>query len=169
MPEKWLLANNESNLSCSTNAARRSEELPALCAANHPGTAYVPSTPSGGVLPFHASSGVTHYYGIGAYLRSPDELRKTNVKFTPECLGFANVPDPATVDLITGGALPVTHSPQWKSRIPRDTGAGWDFEDVRDHYLREFYGVDPVQLRSWNMPRYLQLSRLVSGEMMCKP
>ncbi|MES2788091.1 MAG: glycoside hydrolase family 2 protein [Planctomycetota bacterium] len=142
------------------------EDLPALCAANHPGTAYVPSTPSGGGLPFHTSSGVTHYYGVGAYLRSPGELRQADVKFTPECLGFANIPDPQTVDQITGGALPVIHDPKWKSRVPRDTGAGWDFEDVRDHYLRELYGVDPVQLRSWNMTRYLELSRTVPGEMM---
>lgn len=143
-------------------------QLPSLCAAYNGGTVYLPSTPSGGVLPFHASSGVTHYYGVGAYLRSPSELRQADVKFTPECLGFANVPDSQTVDLVTGGALPVTHSPQWKRRVPRDTGAGWDFEDVRDHYLREVYGVDPVQLRSWDMPRYLQLSRTVSGEMMSR-
>ncbi len=144
------------------------EDLPKLCAANHPGTAYVPSTPSGGVLPFHASSGVTHYYGVGAYLRSPAELRQADVKFTPECLGFANIPDPQTIDQITGGALPVIHDPKWKRRVPRDTGAGWDFEDVRDHYLREIYGVDPVQLRSWNMPHYLELSRTVPGEMMLR-
>ena len=67
-----------------------------------------------------------------------------------------------------GGAVPVMHDPRWKSRIPRDTGAGWDFEDVRDHYLRELYGVDPIQLRSWDMSRYLQLSRLVPGEMMTR-
>ncbi len=144
------------------------EDLPALCAEHHPGTAYVPSTPSGGVLPFHASSGVTHYYGVGAYLRSPAELRQADVKFTPECLGFANIPVAQTVDHITGGALPVIHDPKWKRRVPRDTGAGWDFEDVRDHYLREIYGIDPVQLRSFDMPRYVELSRTVPGEMMAR-
>ncbi|HEY5312758.1 MAG TPA: glycoside hydrolase family 2 protein [Pirellulales bacterium] len=144
------------------------EWLPQLCAAQHPGTAYVPSTPSGGVLPFHASSGLTHYYGVGAYLRSPAELRQADVKFTPECLGFANVPDPHMIYEITGDAQPAIHDPKWKRRVPRDTGAGWDFEDVRDHYLREIYGLDPVQLRSWDMSRYLQLSRQVSGEMMAR-
>jgi beta-mannosidase len=114
----------------------------------------------------HANRGLTHFYGIGAYLRSPAELRQTDVRFTPETLGFANVPDPQTVYEATGGALPAIHDPKWKRRVPRDTGAGWDFEDVRDHYLRERYGVDPVQLRSFDMPRYLQLSRLASGEMM---
>jgi beta-mannosidase len=144
------------------------ERLLALCAEHHPGTAYVPSTPSGGVLPFHVAEGVTHYYGVGAYLRSPRELRQADVKFTPECLGFANVPEPATIDEITGGALPAIHHPKWKERTPRDTGAGWDFEDVRDHYLKTFFGVNPAELRSFDMPRYLQLSRVVTGELMAQ-
>ena len=144
------------------------QRLPALCAELHPGTAYIPSTPSGGVLPFHTSTGITHYYGIGAYLRSPLELRKANVKFTSECLGFANIPEPETVDDLMQGARPVMHHPQWKQRVPRDTGAGWDFEDVRDFYLKHLYDVDPVELRSFDTPRYLQLSRVASGEMMAQ-
>jgi beta-mannosidase len=144
------------------------ERLPGLCAELHPGTGYVASTPEGGVLPFHASSGICHYYGVGAYLRSPLELRQADVKFTPECLGFSNIPEPETVHQITDGALPVAHHPKWKQRVPRDTGAGWDFEDVRDHYLQLVYGVDPVPLRSSEMSRYLELSRTVSGEMMAR-
>ncbi|MCB1207976.1 MAG: glycoside hydrolase family 2 protein [Verrucomicrobiales bacterium] len=144
------------------------ERLPAICAEHHPGTAYVPSSPSGGVLPFHAASGITHYYGIGAYLRPMRELRQADVKFTTECLGFANIPEPEVIDEIMGGSLPVTHHPRWKQRVPRDTGAGWDFEDVRDHYLEEVFGADPVTLRCFDMPRYLELSRVVSGEMMAR-
>jgi beta-mannosidase len=144
------------------------EQLPELCSLHHPGTAYVPSSPSGGVLPFHTRTGVTHYYGIGAYLRSMRELRQADVKFTSECLGFANIPEPETIDEIMGGLMPVMHHPRWKQRVPRDTGAGWDFEDVRDHYLRELFNVDPVTLRSFDMPRYLELSRVASGEMMAR-
>ncbi len=142
--------------------------LPALCEQHHPTTAYVPSSPSGGVLPFQANAGVSHYYGIGAYLRSPAELRQTNVRFASECLGFANVPEPELVDAIMGGALPVTHHPRWKQRIPRDTGSAYDFEDVRDHYLQHLYDVAPVPLRSTDMQRYWQLSRVASGEMMAQ-
>ena len=144
------------------------ERLPELCGEHHPGTVYVPSTPSGGVLPFHVGTGVTHYYGVGAYLRSPRELRQADVKFTPECLAFANMPDEATVNDVMAGAAPAMHHPEWKRRVPRDTGAGWDFEDVRDHYLKHVFGVDPVQLRCFNVPRYLQLSRVVTGEMMAQ-
>ncbi len=144
------------------------EQLPALCSQHHPGTVYVPSSPSGGVLPFHTSTGVTHYYGIGAYLRSLRELRQADVKFTSECLGFANIPEPETIEEIMGGLMPVMHHPRWKQRVPRDTGAGWDFEDVRDHYLRELFNVDPVSLRCFDMPRYLELSRVTSGEMMAR-
>ena len=144
------------------------EQLPVLCGEIHPGTAYVPSTPTGGVLPFHTSTGVTHYYGIGAYLRSPLELRQANVKFTPECLGFSNIPEMDAIDQIMGGMHPVAHHPKWKQRVPRDTGAGWDFEDVRDFYLRHLYDLDPVTLRSFNMPRYLQLGRVATGEMMAQ-
>ncbi len=144
------------------------DRLPGLCSQHHPGAAYVPSTPSGGVLPFQAREGICHYYGIGAYRRPLAELRSADVKFTPECLGFANVPEPEVVHEIMGGALPVTHHPRWKQRVPRDTGAGWDFEDIRDHYLRELFGIDPVELRSFDMNRYLQLSRVVSGEMMSR-
>ncbi|MFO1023188.1 MAG: hypothetical protein U0903_21240 [Planctomycetales bacterium] len=142
--------------------------LPALCAEHHPGTPYLPSTPCGGVLPFHTHTGVTHYYGIGAYLRSPAELRRDDVKFTAEALGFSNLPDDETANLVLQGRRPVLHDPEWKRRVPRDTGAGWDFEDVRDHYLQELYGVDPAKLRSWDMAKYLQLSRLVPGEMMTR-
>jgi beta-mannosidase len=70
--------------------------LPALCAEYSPEVPYVPSSPSGGALPFHVREGVSHYYGVGAYLRSPQELRRDDVKFTPECLAldplFGKVP-----------------------------------------------------------------------------
>jgi beta-mannosidase len=142
--------------------------LPELCAEYCPGSVYVPSSPSGGELPFHLRQGVSHYYGIGAYLRAPRDLRQDDVRFSSECLGFANLPEPETANTVVEGGPLMLHDPRWKRRTPRDTGPGWDFEDVRDFYLRHLFGVDPVHLRSFDMPRYLQLSTVVPGEMMTR-
>ncbi|MBI1423650.1 MAG: glycoside hydrolase family 2 protein [Gammaproteobacteria bacterium] len=142
------------------------EMIPALCDKWHPHIPYVPSTPTGGTLPFHVGTGITHYYGVGAYLRPVTEVRRANVRFTPECLGFSNVPEDDILNDLFEGQSPVCHHPLWKSRVPRDSGTGWDFEDVRDHYLKTLFNQDPVALRSFDMPRYLALSRITSGEMM---
>ncbi|HXT14047.1 MAG TPA: hypothetical protein VN706_00360 [Gemmatimonadaceae bacterium] len=144
------------------------EVLPSLCNELHPGVPYVPSTPSGGTLPFHTRSGLTHYYGIGAYLRPFADVRGADVKFTPECLGFANVPEPEVVDTIMRGDPPAIHDPRWKKRTPRDTGAGWDFEDVRDHCMRALFGADVERLRYCDTRRYLDLARVATGEAMSR-
>jgi len=136
--------------------------LAEACALQAPGVPYVPNSPTGGPLPFSTRTGVTHYWGVGAYRRDLSDVRRAAVRFTSECLGFSNVP--------SAGATPRVppHHPDWKAGVPRDAGAGWDFEDVRDHYLRALFGVDPVALRSADLPRYLACSRVVTGELMLR-
>jgi beta-mannosidase len=144
------------------------ELLPARCAAGAPGVPYWPASPGGGALPFHVNAGVAHYYGVGAYLRPLDDARRSGVRFTSECLGFSNVPEPRAVEaLLPNGEAPY-HHPRWKARVPRDHGTGWDFEDVRDHYLAELFAVDPMRLRYADKDRYLALSRVVTGEVMAR-
>jgi len=136
------------------------EELPGLVSALCSGVPYVPSAPSGGDMPFRTGRGVANYFGVGAYLRPLEDARRAEVKFASECLAFANVPEPEMMDRIAPAV--------WKRGIPRDSGTGWDFEDVRDHYLKLLYGIDPMTLRYTDPAHYWELSRLVSGEVMAE-
>jgi beta-mannosidase len=144
------------------------ETLPRLIEEAHAGTAYFPSSPWGGPLPFHVSEGIAHYYGVGAYRRPLSDAKHARVKFATECLGISNVPEQAAMALVMDGMMPPPHHPRWKARVPRDSGSGYDFEDIRDHYLKELFGDDAVGLRAQDVSRYYALSRVVSGEVMAQ-
>ena len=116
--------------------------------AEHAGTVpYWPSSPSGGALPFHVNAGDGHYFGYGPYLRPASDVRASAVRFASETLVSSNVPEPSFVDRMSCGAAGAGHHPDWKRGVPRDNGSGWDFEDVRDHYVKEIFNVDPVAVR----------------------
>jgi beta-mannosidase len=128
-----------------------------------PDTPYIAHTPFGGALPFEPARGVCHYYGVSAYMRPVEDARTSNVRFAAECLGFANVPD-GPVEFEKDRAAII--QPCWGERYERDVGATWFFEDVRNHYLRELYGVDPEVVCKEDRERYLDLSRAINAELM---
>jgi beta-mannosidase len=144
------------------------ELLPAAIERSGVDAIYVPSAPCGGERPFRPDRGVANYYGVGGYRRPLADARTSGVRFAAECLAIANVPEPAGVDAILPDvpADVVVHHPRWKAGVPRDAGTGWDFDDVRDHYLRELFDVDAAELRRYDHERYLDLSRAVSAETM---
>jgi beta-mannosidase len=140
------------------------EILPRIAREHRPDVVYVENSPSGGALPFHADSGVSHYYGVGAYRRGLDDARRANVRFASECLGFSCVPEDASLAR-DFGAAPLA-SRLYAARVPRDMGAMQTFGDVTEHYMRLFYGCDPEALRENDPPLYLDIARAAVAEAM---
>jgi beta-mannosidase len=121
---------------------------------------YVASSPTGGHLPMRVDTGISHYFGVGAYQRELQDATLSGVRFASECLAFANIPGSSVLrDL---GALESEH---WKARVPRDSGSDWDFDDVRDHYVCTLTSAS-IDLKLKDPERWFELSEVIPGEVM---
>lgn len=147
------------------------ELLPAMV-ADHSDAVFVQSSPTGAAPSaddaIDPASGVAHWFGVGGYLRPIEDVYRARVRFAAESLAFAIPPDDATIERDFGSLTVVGHHPWWKAGVPRDRTASWDFEDVRDHYVRAVFDVDPLAIRRVDPARYLQLGRVaISAAMEC--
>ena len=140
------------------------ELLPALAEQVLPGIVHVPCSPSGGDFPFQVDRGVSHYFGVGAYRRPLNDARTCGARFVTESLAFATIPCGQTIDDWGVDPREANTSADWKRRVPRDRGIGWDFDDIRDHYVEEIFGVRPVDVRYSDAERYLDIGRAAVAE-----
>jgi beta-mannosidase len=108
------------------------------------------------VLSFEPSVGVAHYFGVGAYERPLSDARLSGVRFAAECLAFSIPPERANVDDVSDPDI----------GVPRDNGVTWDFEDVRNFYVRSLFGVDPVEMKRADADFALDLGRAAVAETM---
>ena len=144
------------------------ELLPELVRESGLDALYIPSAPCGGDLPFRPDRGIGTYYAVGCYRRPLEDVRRAGVRFAAECLAFSHVPGEQAIEEMlpqAPGRL-AGHHPLWKAGIPRENEADWDFEDIRDHYLKLLFGVDAADLRHVDRARYLELSRALTGEIL---
>lgn len=122
--------------------------------------------PNADDLAIRPDTGIAHWFGVGGYLRPVTDVRSAGVRFAAECLAFANPPSSAAIERYFGTTAVAGHHPDWKAEVPRDRGSSWDFEDVRDFYVREIFGEDPLVVRRIDPERYLELGRLAIAEAM---
>jgi beta-mannosidase len=142
--------------------------VPMLVEAHLPGVPYVSSNPTGGQLPFQMDAGVSQYFGVGGYLRPPEDARRAGVRFAAECLAFSTPPEPRSMEEHCGGATRAGHDPTWKTGVHHDAGRSWDMEDVRHYYQRLLFGTDPLLERYVDPEHALDLGRATNAELMSR-
>ena len=119
---------------------------PTWWSSSFPGLPYVPSSPTGGDLPFQARSGVSHYFGVGSLpvpagrpptVRPPVREPRAWPSPSPRA-GHVDEEVRRRPHGPAGGGV--------EAAVHRDAGSWFDLEDVRDHYARRMFGADMAVL-----------------------
>lgn len=132
-------------------------DLMSLCQRIVPSVPYWRSSPDGGDMPFYPETGVSHYFGVGAYRQELSDAIINAPLFASECLAFGIHP------LDSSGRLKGTDA---AFASPADANASWTFMDVTEYYASNFFGVDLNELKETDMSRYHQLCAVTVGELM---
>lgn len=122
--------------------------IPQAVEAGARGLVCVANSPSGGRPPTRIDTGLSHYFGVGAYRRPLSDAVTSGVRFAAECLAFGCPPDEASViaDFGAPGADADEESlRRWRADGARDPGAVWSFEEIAEHYAREMFGPVPAR------------------------
>lgn len=141
------------------------ETLPAICKSSRPDIVYVSHSPSGGALPFHADEGVSHYFAVGGYKQPIVTAQLEPPTFATECLAFSIPPEPDLIERHFTQAGNIRWD-LYDSSIPVDNGSDWHFGEVTDHYIKEWFSIDPTELRARDYKLYLNAARIAVGEVM---
>lgn len=115
--------------------------LPELCDELIPHCVHVASSPSGGNPPTRPDTGISHWFGVGAYRRPLTDTRVSGVRFAAEALAFGVPPAPSEITAAFGSPT-ADHNDDaraaWSGSTARDPGATWDFEQTTAHYARRW-------------------------------
>lgn len=115
--------------------------IPELSAALAPQVLHVLSSPCGGTPATRPDTGISHWFGVGAYRRPLTDTRSSGVRFAAEALAFG-VPPAASEIAAAFGSDTAEHNDDarasWRSAAAKDPGATWDFEDTTVHYARRW-------------------------------
>lgn len=120
--------------------------IPRAVGTGAPELVYVANSPMGGTPPTRSDTGLSHYFGVGAYRRPLSDAVTSGVRFAAECLAFGCPPDPATIDEAfpdLGAHGSGDSWSRWRRDGARDPGASWSFEEITQHYARELLGPAP--------------------------
>ncbi len=138
--------------------------LPALVATGRPDVPYVANSPSGGDWPFSTRTGITHYYGVGAYQRPPEDVRRAECASRPNVSRSPTSPTTPPCTMRWARSTPIIRAGKRRCRaIQARDGTSTTYATT---ICARCTVSRPALLRYEDPQRYLDLSRAVVADLM---